>query len=605
MGFGLTVVAGTQAPLDDQPSPLRTRDQAYVYRVKATHRFVPQAMVASLINALVVTAALWEALPHNRLMGWASGLFLLSAIRWVLYRKHPPHMVSTVSVARIIHWQLRLGLLASGLLWAGLIASINSTWQTDHVLIVVIIAAGMVAGSAAAFQGLMDVSIGFTSLVCVGLMIGMWRFDASVMIWAVLVVPFFALMMIALARRQSRILNALVRAEYRYKRTAEKLTAASQKEKTLRSRLKTGEIRINQVSDNLAQRELLLTHVLSNAPVAVLVLDDAGTIRWAKGRGLSVIGESGADLEGRKLAPVSQELAHLAQRRSQTHASDLDEDEYSVVITRGAASVEWRCANAIDPGTGQSMLLLTGVDVSEHVSMRELQSRFVTIINHQLRNPLSKIKGSLGLLPAVLHQDVGRSEQLVEIAQRGCKELEHMVDRVAFVGTDERIDRADSNQIFKTDQLRKIFTAASQELARRFPNLGRVTIGDMPEFRFRFEEDSLPVLIEELLVSVLNLARDGHDVHVTFHITQMEHAQLSMDLETELGDLAEDPYVSLFDLIVPPRQADNASYQNLGIGLYLVRRILDRNGGSIKILRGQETSRIRVRIPLTNEMTEY
>ncbi|MDJ0933313.1 PAS domain S-box protein [Breoghania sp.] len=76
-------------------------------------------------------------------------------------------------------------------------------------------------------------------------------------------------------------------------------------------------------------------------------------------------------------------------------------------------------------------IIIQVLDITERREMDRLKGEFISVVNHELRTPLSLIRGSLGLFLATLAPDFPEDDrELIEIAYKNCERLIHLINDI-------------------------------------------------------------------------------------------------------------------------------------------------------------------------------
>jgi PAS domain S-box-containing protein len=216
---------------------------------------------------------------------------------------------------------------------------------------------------------------------------------------------------------------------------------------------------------------------------------------------------------------------------------------------------------------------LNGLRVAAE-SANRAKDEFLAMLGHELRNPLSPILTALHLMK--LRGEAG-SERERTVIERQVNHLTRLVDDLLDVSRIARGKVELKVEILEVgDIVGKAIEMASPLLEQRSHNL----FVDVPKQGLRIEGD--PTRLAQVVSNVLtnaakytppggNIAiqasRAGGEIVLTVH-------------DTGIG-IAPDVLPRVFDLFVQERQALDRSQGGLGIGLAIVRNLIERHGGSV------------------------
>jgi PAS domain S-box-containing protein len=228
------------------------------------------------------------------------------------------------------------------------------------------------------------------------------------------------------------------------------------------------------------------------------------------------------------------------------------------------------------------------------VAERRIQE-FLAMLGHELRNPLAPIRNAVAILRAGAH-DAASEERAASVIERQIGHLTRLVDDLLDVS------RITSGKI----ALRK------EAVDLQVPILSAVD-GARPSFErkrqvFEFHHDGSPLPVSgdetRLTQIVLNLLSNASKYtppggHITLLLERSDKQAVIRVSDDGMG-IAPDLLPRMFDLFVQGERGLDRSEGGLGLGLTLVRRLVDLHGGTVSassqgLGRGSE---FEVRLPL-------
>jgi PAS domain S-box-containing protein len=352
--------------------------------------------------------------------------------------------------------------------------------------------------------------------------------------------------------------------------------------------------------DALAQRDRMLL----NAPVATALLDGPDfTFRLANRRYCDLVGR--ADLEGRPFLDVFPELRgsetlHLLERVHQRR-EPVSVEELRMVLRDADGALRERFLKfsveplAMEEG-GADGLILVAVDVTEHVRSRQeierahaeraellaeltaasqAKDEFLAMLGHELRNPLSPIVTSLQLMR--MRGEVGSVRER-DIIQRQVDHLVRLVDdlmdisRVTRGKIDLKCERVDLAQ-----PLGKAIEMASLLLEQRQHGL-KVEIE--PALEWVGDPMRLAQVVSNLLNNAARYTEPGG--HIVLRAGREGSERLRISVSDDGIGMSADMRGQVFDLFFQGRRNIDRAEGGLGIGLALVKNIVEMHGGTVE-----------------------
>lgn len=205
-----------------------------------------------------------------------------------------------------------------------------------------------------------------------------------------------------------------------------------------------------------------------------------------------------------------------------------------------------------------------------------MKSDMLHLANHDLKNPLSILSGYLSVFE-IDHQvmDTNHVEYL-DAMRKSVKRMHHILDDfLSFDKFDQRIKTTTPidlcNLVHKAlDEYEPQAVAKYQALVPVFPQIASVIVqGDEPQ---------LYEAITNLVGNAIKYTPDAGYIEVI--ITLLEHAVIFKVVDNGYG-VPDEQQARLFEAFFRPVSEETEDIDGTGLGLYLVKRIVDRHNGEI------------------------
>jgi PAS domain S-box-containing protein len=235
-----------------------------------------------------------------------------------------------------------------------------------------------------------------------------------------------------------------------------------------------------------------------------------------------------------------------------------------------------------------------------HIEVLEESRRrideFLAMLGHELRNPLAPIANAVQLLQAV-HTTDERVMYARDVIERQAGHLARLVEdlldvsRISSGKITLRREPLDARELVERalEASRPMAEARQQSLAAKLPAMRLPVVGD-------------PVRLVQVLVNLVNNAVKftPNGGHVTVSAAS-EGADCVLRVRDDGVGIAPDVLPRIFDVFVQGESSLGRSAGGLGLGLTLVRRLVELHGGAVEARsegpgRGSEFS---VRLPLS------
>jgi signal transduction histidine kinase len=208
--------------------------------------------------------------------------------------------------------------------------------------------------------------------------------------------------------------------------------------------------------------------------------------------------------------------------------------------------------------------------------LSRLKDEFLSIASHELRTPVTSIKGYTQLAKTLIREnDLLTSEEYLDIALDQIDRMSRLILELLDVSRIEtgRLEIRREPIVwsaFVCDVVHRHPTAVSD---RRFqlnvPDDGSVVNGD---------RDRLEQVLGNLIENAVKYSPDGSEIFVT---VEDKGDQLVTAVSDRGIGIPVDELNQVFERFHRGRQVSSTNYGGLGLGLYITKQIVERHGGAI------------------------
>jgi PAS domain S-box-containing protein len=205
------------------------------------------------------------------------------------------------------------------------------------------------------------------------------------------------------------------------------------------------------------------------------------------------------------------------------------------------------------------------------------KDEFLAILAHELRNPLAPIQHSLQII-GLAGDDIGMIAQARQVAERQTQQLVRLVDDLLDVA---RITRSKIELRKQRVDLETIVQSAMETNRTLILTAGHELTVSLPSHKVWLNAD--PTRLAQVLANLLNNAvkytRERGHIWLT---AEQDGAEVVIRVrDTGIG-IAASMLPRIFDMFTQVNNALDRSQGGLGIGLTLVRRLIEMHGGSVE-----------------------
>jgi signal transduction histidine kinase/CHASE3 domain sensor protein len=208
--------------------------------------------------------------------------------------------------------------------------------------------------------------------------------------------------------------------------------------------------------------------------------------------------------------------------------------------------------------------------------LSRLKDEFLSIASHELRTPVTSIKGYTQLAKTLIREnDLGTSEEYLDIALDQIDRMSRLILELLDVSRIEtgklEIRREPIRwTTFVREVVHRHHTAVSD---RRFhvnmPSTDTTIAGD---------RDRLEQVLGNLLENAVKYSPDGSEIFVS--VEDRGDQVITSVCDRGMG-IPKDELNQVFERFHRGRQVSSTNYGGLGLGLYITKQIVERHGGTI------------------------
>ncbi len=361
----------------------------------------------------------------------------------------------------------------------------------------------------------------------------------------------------------------------------------------------------------LRESERRFRAIFDGAYEFVGLLDTDGTLIEANQTSLDFIGASAKDVVGQPLWKTpwwagADQREQLKAAISQARQGKFVRFEAEHRGKDGSVEiVDFSIRPMTDDAGRVTMLIPEGRRITERkqaeAALREADRRkdeFIATLAHELRNPLAPIRNVINLFQRKRSPDP-QVEQGTNIIARQLDHLTRLIDDLLDVSRISR-DRLElrKERVDLTNVIRAAVEASRPFIDRHDHKL---TL-ELPAKPVYLEADSvrLAQVFTNLLDNAAKYTRPQG--HIALHVALERKTVVVRVTDNGMG-IAPDQLPHLFDMFYQAERSYEQSHRGLGIGLTLVRRLVEMHGGTIQASSGgrNQGSEFTVHLPILLE----
>lgn len=367
-----------------------------------------------------------------------------------------------------------------------------------------------------------------------------------------------------------------------------------------------------RAEDALRESEARLSGILRHSPAGIVETDAHGAMTLVNPCWCEMLGHAEAELLGRTILdfthPASVDATETAFRRLASGGPDIV-IELDYCRKDGSVLHAQSHVTAVRSLAGEFLGMIAVVlDISARLraeaelrrlaaNLSEVDRRkdvFLATLAHELRNPLAPIRNGLHIME-LAHADAERVEKTRSMMERQVEHMTRLIDDLMDVS---RISLG-KIQLRKATMLLADAVQSAVESSRALIEVqGHELVVDVPPAPIYVEGDV--ARLSQVIVNLLNNAAKytGRGGRIRLAVEQQE-IDAVVSVEDNGDGIAADQLSHVFDMFTQIDGSLEKSQGGLGLGLYIVKRLVELHDGSITVESGGcgAGSRFVVRLP--------
>ena len=212
-------------------------------------------------------------------------------------------------------------------------------------------------------------------------------------------------------------------------------------------------------------------------------------------------------------------------------------------------------------------------DISRRRELERIQREFMAIVTHELKGPLTSIKG----YSQIMQRQESYNERAVESILLQTGQIERLVDDMLDAARTDA-DRLELQRA-QVDLVDVARTAVEQARAATAGHTIRVET-NLPRLTGDWDRERLVQVFSNLLSNAVKYSPYGGEIVVTVDRVN-DAAQVSV-IDQGVG-IPRDALPRLFERFYRVKDADRVDIKGLGLGLYITRSLIEAHGGQISV----------------------
>lgn len=224
----------------------------------------------------------------------------------------------------------------------------------------------------------------------------------------------------------------------------------------------------------------------------------------------------------------------------------------------------------------------------------------IACVAHDLRTPITSVKGYLDLALDTKHYDLEQRQKYVRIAQTKANRLEYLIhdlfNYTKLTSGEITLHRSKIDLVQLVEQMVEEFYPLFQE-----EELECTTKYNISYLEMNMDGELIARAVQNLLRNAIKYGKDGKHVYVELECLEQE-VQIRV---TNYGlVIPEESIKHLFDKFYRVERSRNVKTGGTGLGLNIAQEIVHLHGGRIQVTSGASGTCFTIALPLHKEEEE-
>ena len=232
----------------------------------------------------------------------------------------------------------------------------------------------------------------------------------------------------------------------------------------------------------------------------------------------------------------------------------------------------------VNDAKGSGFFLIVMSDISDRVAQDRKKSEFVATVSHELRSPLTSIKGALSLLLSAKDTQISdKARDLMAIAHRNSDRLILIINDILDL---EKISSGEMQMQLQDVDLSEIICEARHATAmiEKLSNVNIEVSGTAKPLPIQTDPNRLIQVLTNLLSNACKFAGESGRVRLSLK-DEGDHVRISVEDEGPGIPVSEQHMI--FQRFADMTNSDRAAKGGTGLGLSICKAIVESLGGTI------------------------
>ncbi|MEQ8672639.1 MAG: PAS domain S-box protein [Aggregatilineales bacterium] len=213
-------------------------------------------------------------------------------------------------------------------------------------------------------------------------------------------------------------------------------------------------------------------------------------------------------------------------------------------------------------------------------NLEQLKTDMIRIASHDLRNPLSTVLGYAEMSTYEVADQEGDLKDYIDMIYQSARKMQKIIiDILSLERIQEMAEQTEPYDFYINDLVQAIYADYESEARMR----GKILTVSLPEQRIEVLGDLVQIreAITNLVTNGIKYTRDNGKIEMRLFVPEDGKKDIIVEVRDNGFGIREDLQERLFQPFYRARTAETADIEGTGLGLHLVKNIVERHGGKM------------------------
>ncbi len=333
--------------------------------------------------------------------------------------------------------------------------------------------------------------------------------------------------------------------------------------------------RIEEKVRDLTRERAQLGAILSTLIESIVAIDFQGKLLFLNPAAKKLFGIESQELRGRpylevlRHSPLNEVLTHALTRHEKVHKEITLHSPSEHIVSVQALPVDY--------GQGQTGVLASLYDITELRKLENVRREFVANVSHELKTPLTSIKGYAETLLDGAIDDPKHNRVFLETIQEHTNNLSRLIDDVLDLSTieAERVNYR-MEPVAIGDVTNRIIKALEPTAKAKKVSVMSDLAPSLP--KVRADREKLAQIIMNLMENAIKFNKPGGEVRVS---AEPNGIVLKIKIEDTGRGIAPEDLPRVFERFYRGNKDRSHEIPGTGLGLAIVKHLVEAHQGTV------------------------